>query len=140
MLSSLTPPPPVFCSTLGPLCPPIPQPPFPPGQPPSVVFATPPPPQMNPSAQPRQVGPPTGRPGTQRTHGSELWPHSPQKHTAHFLHAERPNPKGAQKLFQRAPVLAAGVRPPRKRRRKATSLKMTHDCDAFFFFLFSLPL
>uniref|UniRef100_H3D9X4 Eukaryotic translation initiation factor 4 gamma 1 n=1 Tax=Tetraodon nigroviridis TaxID=99883 RepID=H3D9X4_TETNG len=27
---------------------------FPPGQPPSVVFATPPPPQMNPSAQPRQ--------------------------------------------------------------------------------------
>ncbi|XP_029700296.1 eukaryotic translation initiation factor 4 gamma 1 isoform X3 [Takifugu rubripes] len=30
------------------------QPSFPPGQPPSVVFATPPPPQMNPSAQPRQ--------------------------------------------------------------------------------------
>uniref|UniRef100_A0A665UCG0 Eukaryotic translation initiation factor 4 gamma 1 n=1 Tax=Echeneis naucrates TaxID=173247 RepID=A0A665UCG0_ECHNA len=29
---------------------------FPPGQPPSVVFATPPPPQMNPTPQPRQVG------------------------------------------------------------------------------------
>uniref|UniRef100_A0A672ZR59 Eukaryotic translation initiation factor 4 gamma 1 n=1 Tax=Sphaeramia orbicularis TaxID=375764 RepID=A0A672ZR59_9TELE len=32
------------------------QPSFPPGQPPSVVFATPPPPQMNPTPQPRQVG------------------------------------------------------------------------------------
>uniref|UniRef100_A0A8D0DGP5 Eukaryotic translation initiation factor 4 gamma 1 n=1 Tax=Sander lucioperca TaxID=283035 RepID=A0A8D0DGP5_SANLU len=32
------------------------QPPFPPGQPPSVVFASPPPPQMNPTPQPRQVG------------------------------------------------------------------------------------
>lgn len=32
------------------------QPTFPPGQPPSVVFANPPPPQMNPSPQPRQVG------------------------------------------------------------------------------------
>ncbi|KAM3615524.1 uncharacterized protein V6R79_003497 [Siganus canaliculatus] len=30
------------------------QPSFPPGQPPSVVFATPPPPQMNPTPQPRQ--------------------------------------------------------------------------------------
>lgn len=35
------------------------QPSFPPGQPPSVVFATPPPPQMNPTPQPRQVGLPT---------------------------------------------------------------------------------
>lgn len=35
------------------------QPSFPPGQPTSVVFATPPPPQMNPPPQPRQVSPPT---------------------------------------------------------------------------------
>ncbi|XP_076590783.1 eukaryotic translation initiation factor 4 gamma 1 isoform X3 [Chaetodon auriga] len=33
------------------------QPSFPPGQPPSVVFATPPPPQMNPTPQPRQFAP-----------------------------------------------------------------------------------
>ncbi|KAM6933794.1 eukaryotic translation initiation factor 4 gamma 1-like [Xenentodon cancila] len=33
------------------------QPSFPPGQPPSVVFATPPPPQMNPAPQPRQFAP-----------------------------------------------------------------------------------
>lgn len=32
---------------------------FPPGQPPSVVFASPTPPQMNPAPQPRQVGLPT---------------------------------------------------------------------------------
>lgn len=38
------------------------QPSFPPGQPPSVVFATPPPPQMNPTPQPRQVGLPTAHP------------------------------------------------------------------------------
>uniref|UniRef100_A0A3P8V5I3 Eukaryotic translation initiation factor 4 gamma 1 n=1 Tax=Cynoglossus semilaevis TaxID=244447 RepID=A0A3P8V5I3_CYNSE len=34
------------------------QPSFPPGQPASVVYANPPPPQMNPTPQPRQVGPP----------------------------------------------------------------------------------
>ncbi|KAM4589651.1 eukaryotic translation initiation factor 4 gamma 1-like isoform 1-T1 [Fundulus diaphanus] len=33
------------------------QPPFPPGQPPSVVFASPAPPQMNPTPQPRQFAP-----------------------------------------------------------------------------------
>lgn len=37
------------------------QPTFPPGQPTSVVFATPPPPQMNPPPQPRQVGPPAAQ-------------------------------------------------------------------------------
>uniref|UniRef100_A0A8C4GYM2 Eukaryotic translation initiation factor 4 gamma 1 n=1 Tax=Dicentrarchus labrax TaxID=13489 RepID=A0A8C4GYM2_DICLA len=42
------------------------QPSFPPGQPPSVVFATPPPPQMNPTPQSRQVGLPAAHP-----------PHSP---------------------------------------------------------------
>lgn len=45
-----------FCVTFPTSC--LLQPSFPPGQPTSVVFATPPPPQMNPPPQPRQVGPP----------------------------------------------------------------------------------
>uniref|UniRef100_A0A672INK2 Eukaryotic translation initiation factor 4 gamma 1 n=1 Tax=Salarias fasciatus TaxID=181472 RepID=A0A672INK2_SALFA len=44
------------------------QPSFPPGQPPSVVFATPQPPQMNPTQQPRQVGPPAALHATDFSH------------------------------------------------------------------------
>ncbi|XP_044059610.1 eukaryotic translation initiation factor 4 gamma 1-like [Siniperca chuatsi] len=46
------PPPPPPCPLPG-----LSQPSFPPGQPSSVVFATPPPPQMNPTPQPRQFAP-----------------------------------------------------------------------------------
>lgn len=49
------------------------QPSFPPGQPPSVVFATPPPPQMNPTPQPRQVGPPTPHPPHSTTTPIHRW-------------------------------------------------------------------
>lgn len=70
------------------------QPSFTPGQPPSVVFATPPPPQMNPTPQPRQVGLPTAPPA----HSTRTLRNSRKKYLFHHI-SEAVVPKILKQLF-----------------------------------------